>query len=72
MEPRPLILFGAEGDNHRTIETTNTFKVTSRDLSDVNVSIKAKTYNDKKKVTIDKNIHFSVYQRQKMALEDME
>ena len=45
----------AEGDNHRTIETTNTFKVTSRDLSDVNVSIKAKTYNDKKKVTIDKN-----------------
>ena len=37
------------------LETTNTFKVTSRDLSDVNVSIKAKTYNDKKKVTIDKN-----------------
>ena len=45
----------ADGSNHRTIETTNTFKVTSRDLSDVNVSIKAKTYNDKKKVTIDKN-----------------
>ena len=42
-------------NNHRTIETTNTFKVTSRDLSDVNVSIKAKTYNNKKKVTIDKD-----------------
>lgn len=45
----------ADGSNHRTIETTNTFKVTSRDLSDVNVSIKAKTYNNKKKVTIDKD-----------------
>ena len=45
----------ADGSNHRTIETTNTFKVTSRDLSDINVSIKAKTYNNKKKVTIDKD-----------------
>ena len=47
----------AENTNgHRTIQTDNTLKVTTRDLSDVKVSIKSQTITtDGKKVTIDKD-----------------